>query len=161
MEKLQIRPEEPVFTDQLRQAPLTRPIYEQADLLGELPSVKILPSTDPDARRTPSVQALAIEREGVEVGKFNLVQTPNRSWINDINIEKERRGEHLAVAAYVGLIAINKLIGRDIESDPQGLSEDSLRIWQSLEKRGVAQTVEGDFDAHGNPRYTSKLAGYN
>lgn len=109
---------------------------------------------NPRDRLHPGVKRVGIMAlDRVMVGGFNLVQRPGgRSWVNDIAIEPERRGQKLALAAYLGLIAELQGVGRVLESDPGGLSKDSLGLWGSLSRRGVARELQGMVDQHGNPR---------
>lgn len=131
--------------------------FMSADPDGEVPDVVLKTGTHNPMDRKRSISTrVGIHSDDKEVGTFNVVQAGDRSWINDIQIESDRRGERLGTAAYLGTIAVLHEAGRQLQSDPQGLSADSNRVWRSLQRRGVAETT-GERDQHGNPRYVSTL----
>jgi hypothetical protein len=133
-------------------------VFRAADPLGEVPDVS-LTSAPPNPRDRPrphkgGTRVGINDLEGERVGALNLLQVGERSWINDVEIP-ERKGERLGVASYLGIIAALHTTGRQLESDPQGLSKDSIHVWDSLARRGVAQTT-GEQDVHGYPRFVSR-----
>jgi hypothetical protein len=151
-QKIIISDELPLHTELLR----SHEVFLAADRTSEVPDV-ILASgvANPRDRPRPTASRIGIHNTaGQQVGAFNLVQTQTRSWINDVAIRPERRGEKLAVASYLGVIAAGHSVGRVLESDPMGLSEHSAHLWESLVKRGVAQQTESA-DQHGHPRFVS------
>lgn len=151
--KIIINSEMPLHTTELH----TSDEFRQAESEGLLPDVQLL-SAPLNPRDRPHRNALRIgihDENGELVGSLNLLQTAERSWINDAKIDKERQGERLAVSAYAGIIATLHGVGRTLESDPGGLSGDSARVWESLQRRGLAESVEGK-DQHGNARFISK-----
>ncbi len=152
--KIVINNETPLRTAELR----SFSVYQHADPDNVLPNV-ILAETEINPRDRPHriAQRVGIhDTDGDVVGALNLVQTAERSWINDVRINEARRGERLAVSAYIGIVATLHQVGRTLESDPGGLSKDSVRVWESLQRRGLAQETEG-VDQHGNQRYISSV----
>lgn len=154
--KVTISDETPLHTADLRE----HPMFATADPTGELPDVQlgtgVLNPRDrrPNPNRTTRVGIN--DTDGQLVGNLNLVQTPDQTWINDIRIEQDRQGEKLGIATYVGVLAAAEAMGRTVQSDPGGLSENSNGVWQSLVRRGVAEPVAGQADQHGFPRYVSR-----
>ncbi len=146
----------PVATEAMR-AGEHAPLFNAVDPGGLLPDVVIVPIAEEGARRHNTAQRLGIVHKGDEVGQFNLVQTRTRSWVNDIELAERARGpgKRLGVAAHVGLIAVLSQNGRKLESDPGGLNENSVRTWESLERRGIARRHLSDTDQHGYPRFAS------
>lgn len=151
--KVTINDDQPLATSELRDAPE----FRTADPDAELPDVVLRTGVaNPRDRVRPTMQRVGIhDGDGAHVGDLNLHQGPNRAWLNDVRIDPERRGERLAVSAYLGVVAATHLNGREIMSDPAGLSADSTRVWESLERRGVAVKT-GEIDQHGNPRFVSQ-----
>lgn len=131
--------------------------FQSADPEGLVPDVRLVAGElNPyDRPRAIATRVGIDDVAGQRVGALNLVQTDGRSWINDIRINKDRTDEKLGVATYLGVMAAVHRVGRHLESDPQGLSEDSTRVWRSLVRRGVAQVVEQEHDQHGNPKFVS------
>lgn len=150
--KIEISDAHPLNTAEYRQGI----VFSLADPEGILPDISLASGTpNPHDRPRPSAARVGIfDANSTEIGAFNLVQTAGRSWINNVHIDPEFRGKRRAVAAYVGVITVLHEAGRTLESDPQGLSEDSLRVWDSLVKRGVAEQL-GTHDIHGRPRFVS------
>lgn len=131
--------------------------FDQATQVSELPHI-ILASApvNPRDRPRPPIQRVGIYTEHEErVGAFNLIQSRDRSWLNDIRIP-ERKGEKFGIAAYVGVIALLSTVGRNLESDPGGLSPESEFVWHSLTRRGLAIPIDDGFDQHGHARFVSK-----
>jgi hypothetical protein len=153
--KFEISDENPVNTQDLRQTPE----FLTADPHGEMPDVTLAAAPIAKFER-PRMDAtrVGIYAEDQRVGTLNVVQKPTaeNTWVNDVLIDEAERGKRYAAAAYVGMIALAHEAGRTVRSDPGGLSPDSTRLWQSLEKRGVARAVEGELDQHGNPRFVSQ-----
>lgn len=133
-------------------------VFSVADPDFKVPDVRLAPAApNPLDKFSPASTRVGIhDGEGSVVGMFNLVQPGGRAWVRDIRIERARQGEHLGVAAYLGLIAAAAEVGRRMQSDPQGLSDSSNGVWRSLVRRGVAEVVDGEFDIHCHPRYVSK-----
>lgn len=151
--KLEISDQRPLALDEWRD----HPVVATADPAGELPGVTLATGPlNPHDRPRPTAQRVGIHDDaGTPVGAFNLMQTRERSWVNDVRIEEARQGEKLAVASYVGAMAALHELERPLESDPGGLSDDSVRVWESLVRRGVAQPIQGAVDQHGHPRFVS------
>lgn len=151
--KVVINDDQPLGTVGLR----GRELFSVADPEGVVPDVVLSTGVlNPHDHVRPGVQRVGIaDTDGSSVGNFNLIQGRERNWVNDVSIEEGRRGEKLAVATYLGVIAELQSLGRILESDPGGLSADSLRLWESLTRRRVAKVVEGAVDQHGNPRFVS------
>lgn len=150
-----ITPENPLYTGDLRD----HPIFKQADPEGVLPAVTIVPTeTLSGDRPSRNKQPYAIVHEGQQVGEFNIVKPPSsestRSWINGIKIEQNHQGQKLSLPVYLGSMVVLNALGKDLESDPQGLSVDSAGVWSSLERRGVA-TRSSEHDVHGNSKFTT------
>ncbi|GAC1387297.1 MAG: hypothetical protein NVS1B7_1840 [Candidatus Saccharimonadales bacterium] len=127
------------------------------ELDAHLPEVSVVPYEGPEVRNHGFAQGYSIQdADGEPVGTFNLVGRPEGEsrWVNNVQITPERRGERLAVAAYAGVIAVLGAEGTRLISDPQGLSDASVRVWQSLSKRGLASATQ-DTDVHGYSRFTS------
>lgn len=148
----------PLDTAQLRE----HPVFVAADPERKVPDI-VLTSAPISPRDRPhrNETRIGIQKGGEKVGALNLKQLPNHTWVRDILVDRDRQGEGLGVAAYLGVIAAAHEAGRRVESDPAGLSPDptgespARRVWGSLVRRGVAEVVEGQ-DQHGNPRYVSK-----
>ncbi len=153
--KIVINSESPLLTAQIRHGD----IFKQAESEGSLPDVQLVSAAlNPHDRPHRNAQRIGIHDEaGVVVGSMNLLQTAERSWINDAKIEEDRRGERIAVSAYVGIIATLHEAGRTLESDPGGLSDDSVRVWESLKRRGLALEHEA-VDQHGYARFVSQAS---
>lgn len=151
--KIIISDEQPLLTEQLRDSEE----FQIADPTGELPDVTLASGTpNPLDRHHPNALRVGIyDANSEEVGALNLIQKNRRSWVNDVAIKPERQGERLAVATYLGIIAAQRSVGRVLESDPMGLSDHSVRVWESLTRRGVAQQLE-NVDRHGHPRFVSQ-----
>ena len=151
--KLQVNDQTPIATSELRDSA----VFQMADPTSEVPDVVLRSGTpNPLDRPHRNMQRVGIDVDGEEVGAFNLTQALNHSWINDVEIKRERRGEKLAVSAYLGMICALHEVNRPVRSDPAGLSEDSVRVWESLQRRGVAQAT-GEQDQHGNSRFISVI----
>lgn len=154
--KLVINDGAPLRTAELRD----HATFMAADPHGELPDVQlgtgVANPMDRPHNPNRSTRVGINDADGKLVGNFNLIQTPNQTWINDIRIEQDRQGEKLGVATYVGVLAAAHSVGRTVRSDIGGLSEDSNRVWESLVRRRVAQPVAGEQDQHGFPRYVSR-----
>lgn len=151
--KVEISNNNPLHTQELR----GEAHFAVADPNGELSDV-VLASGEPNPqdRSHRSADRIGIQDiEGNAVGNFNLVQTNERSWINDIEINPDRREEKLAVSAYLGIISVLHEVDRQLESDPMGLSEHSARVWESLVRRGVATRLD-EVDRHGHPKFVSQ-----
>lgn len=144
-------------TTSMRQDPAVEAVFS-GDPDKVLPNVAVVPYEGAEVRNRAMARGYAIhDSEGNPVGTFNLVGNPKgeRRWINDVRINPERRGERIAVAAYAGVMAILASEGVSLMSDPQGISDSALRVWESLSRRG-AVTQLGDKDVHGNPRFISR-----
>jgi len=159
--KIEINDDQPLVLDEWRD----HPTIAGADPDGELPSLVLGSApTNPRDRPRPMAQRVGINKpDGEQIGAFNLAQTGERTWINDVRIDQvdqhgeELRGKRYAVGAYVGVIAALHELERPLESDPQGLSDESVRVWESLVRRGVAQPIEGAVDVHGHPRFIAPV----
>lgn len=153
-EKLRIDNDHHISTADFRKGE----VFSIADPDFEVPDVRLAPADpNPLDKYSPMSTRVGIhDGEGSVVGTFNLVQPGGRTWVRDIRIEGARQGKHLGVATYLGLIAAAAEVGRRIQSDPQGLSDGSSGVWQSLVRRGVAEVVEGEFDTHGHPCFISR-----
>lgn len=142
----------PLHTAELRD----QPAFEVGDPDASLPDVTLASAPlNPRDRPHPGSSRIGIrDSQGETVGSLNLLQRRQRTWLNDVLIHEGRRGERLAVASYIGVLAALHTVGREMESDPAGLSQGSSRVWQSLENRGLAEPT-GEVDQHGLPRYRS------
>ena len=112
--KIVINNETPLSTAELR----SFSVYQHADPDNVLPNV-ILAETEINPRDRPHriAQRVGIhDTDGDVVGALNLVQTAERSWINDVRINEARRGERLAVSAYIGIVATLHQVGRTLRS---------------------------------------------
>jgi hypothetical protein len=147
-------------TATLRQDPRYADMFK-SEAGHELPDVTIAPFDGPSViNRSMSNGHQIIDVSGERVGWFTLVGNNNkdRRYVRNIEIKPERQGERLAVAAYVGLLAVLGESGKYLTTDPQHTKETSQRIWRSLERRGLAQlNTDATPDVHGFPRYTSKI----
>lgn len=149
--RIQIDDANPRNTADMRE----HPVFTTADPEGEVPDVELRTGTPNPYDRPRSIATrVGIHTEDGEIGAYNLVQTGDRSWMNDVKIDEAHRGKKYAVAAYLGTIVALHEEGRVLQSDLAGLSEHSDRVWQSLTKRGLAQTT-GEVDQHGFNRYVS------
>jgi hypothetical protein len=126
----------------------------------ELPDVTVAPYSGPEVmNRAMSTGHQIIDSGGQRVGTFTLVGASDkeRRYVRNIAIEPEQQGKRLAVATYVGLLAVLGEQGKYLTSDPQHLKEPSHRVWASLEKRGLAQMdTEAGLDVQGFPRYRAE-----
>lgn len=142
----------PINTAALR----THDVFKLADPEGEVPDVVLAPAMpDPLDKPSSRAQRTGINVNSEQVGTFNLIQAGDRSWLRRAEIAGEHQGKRYAVAAYLGVITALHESGRQLESDPQGISSEANRVWASLTRRGVVQPLEGVQDVHGNPRYVS------
>lgn len=124
----------------------------------ELPDVTITPYDGKEVSNRANRRGHEIIVEGEHVGTFTLVGRVDaeRRYAFYTHIEPEFLGKRVAVAMYVGLIAILGESGKHMTSDPMHLNEGSHRIWESLRRRGLAQIDEGaGLDKFGFPRYVS------
>lgn len=155
-----INDETPLYTAQLRE----HPVFLAADPEGQVPDVALRSAPlNPRDRPHRNEQRVGIIHEGEQVGALNLAQLPSgTTWIRDVKVGPEMQGRRLGLAAYLGVIVAAHDVGRQVQSDPAGLSPDKTgnsparHVWESLVKRGVASVVEGEQDQHGNPRFISK-----
>lgn len=150
--KLQVSDQAPLATSEMRDSA----VFQAADPQGEVPDVILRTGTvNPMDRPRRNAQRVGIySTDERPLGALNLVQAGDRSWVNDIRIEQAERGNKVAVASYLGMIGALHELDRPLESDPGGLSDDSVRVWQSLHRRGVAEPT-GEHDQHGHPRFVS------
>jgi len=148
-----------IKTAQLRQDPRYGEMFK-SDSGHELPDVVIAPYVGPEVmNRAMSSGHQIIDSDGERVGTFTLVgnSTKDRRYVRNIEIVPEQQGKRLAVATYVGLLALLGEGGKYLTSDPQHLKQPSNRVWESLVKRGLAQVdSEAGLDVQGFPRYTTK-----
>jgi len=153
MPRLVINDETPLRTAELR----GHEVFQTADPHGEVPDVQLATGrvNERDRLHRNASRIGIQDPSGDSVGSLNLVQGETRAWLSDVRIKDDRQGERLAVGAYLGIIAGLSEIDRTLQSDPQGLSPDSTRVWESLERRGVAERVEGVADQHGHPRFVA------
>jgi hypothetical protein len=151
--KIEISDEAPLDTAQLR----SHEVFAAGDPEGQVPDVVLASAPlNPMDRPRPTATRVGIYEGGERAGALNVMQTPSRTWLNDVRIEPHRQGERLAVAAYMGIIAAAHDTGRRVQSDPGGLSPDSTRVWESLTRRGIAEVVDGAYDQHGHPQFISR-----
>lgn len=153
----------PLDTGQYRE----HPVFLTADPEGQIPDVTLRSAPlDPRDRPHHKEQRVGIFHEGEDVGTLNLAQLPaGATWIRGVEVYPEKRGRGLGLATYLGVIAAAHNVGRQVRSDPAGLSPEpggdspARHVWGSLVRRGVADAVEGQQDQHGNPRFISKPPG--
>jgi hypothetical protein len=150
--------ERPLSTAELRD----HPVFTTADPEGRVPDVVLAGAPlNPRDRAHHNETRVGIYHEGERVGAFNLKQLSNETWLRDVQVNRDRQGEGLGTASYLGVIAAAHEVGRVVRSDPAGLSPErggaspARHVWESLVRRGVAEVAEGQ-DQHGNPRFVSK-----
>jgi hypothetical protein len=155
-----INDETPLSTADLR----GHPVFTTADPAGLIPDVTLGSAPlNPRDRPHRNETRVGIYKNSQMVGAFNLAQLPSgTAWIRDVRIDPEKRGGRLGVATYLGVIAAAHEVGRQVQSDPAGLSPEkdgespARRVWESLVRRGVAEVVEGRQGKHGNPMFISR-----
>lgn len=158
--KVIINDETPLDTAEFRD----HPVFLAADPEHTVPDVTLASGPlNPLDRPYRNEERVGVMHEGQLIGAFNLAQLPGgMTWIRDVKLIERVRGKRFAVAAYLGVIAAAHDVGRRVQSDPQGLiySPDgrapARQVWESLVRRGAAEVIPGEQDAHGNPRFISR-----
>jgi hypothetical protein len=130
-------------------------IHEKVDPGKSLPKVELKYIEELTfVKGTYKIDKYNLDNGDQEVGKMSIITDAKNhiSWINEVEVNDEYKGKGFGLAAHVIAIERSLKEGNNFRTHDWSHSEGSKKIWEVLEKKGVAKVIE-PFKPDGNGKY--------
>lgn len=99
-------------------------------------------------------QTYVTSEDGKDLASISVIKNGDIYEVGHSEVNgKIYKGKGIGYAAYKAMIDESNKRGIEVYSDPQALSQDAQKVWERLEKNGLAEKVQ---DIKGNKEYTTR-----